>query len=127
MRGRGIRGGDEAKEQIMKTRLIMGRVVLLTLLAVSAARAADNVPAASQPADRATLEKHFAEMLTNATLAGSYSLEGDEQVHSDRYTIIKAVKGAGDNWVITAKVQYKGLGVPVDITVPVAWAGDTPM
>ena len=78
--------------------------------------------------DRAAREKWFAELLTNADLVGSFTTDGKEQApREDRYTILKAVKGEGDNWVITAKIGYKGIALPVDITVPVKWAGDTPM
>src|SRR5688572_17636355 len=87
-------------------------------------------PAAAplQGEDRAAREKWIAELLTNVELVGSYTTDGREQApREDRYTILKAAKGEGENWVITAKVGYKGMTVPVNFTVPVKWAGDTPM
>ena len=73
-------------------------------------------------------ERWFADLLTNAALVGSFTTDGDDRApKEDRYTISKAVKGEGDNWVITAVIGYKGFGVPVNITVPVRWAGDTPV
>lgn len=101
--------------------------LLLILAGASAVRAADRTPATQPVPDRAALEKQFASSLTNATLVGQYTIEGDAQPHNDRYTILKAVKGEGDNWVLTAKIEYKGFAVPIDITVPVIWAGDTPV
>lgn len=78
--------------------------------------------------DRAAREKWFADLLTNVELVGSFTTDGKEQApKEDRYTILKAVKGQGENWVLTAKVGYKGLSLPVDFTVPVKWAGDTPV
>lgn len=94
------------------------------------AKAPTRAAPATRPAaavDPAAREKWFAELLTNATLVGSYTMGQDRAPKEDRYTILKAVKGEGDNWVITAKVEYKGFAIPVDITVPVRWAGDTPM
>jgi hypothetical protein len=82
----------------------------------------------ADPADPAARERWFADLLTNADLVGSFTTDGrDHPPKEDRYTILKAVKGDGDNWVITAKVGYKGIALPVDITVPVKWAGDTPV
>ena len=104
---------------------------LLSLLSVVLIAALSAPSRAAEPAvpDRATLERAFADMLTNATMVGKYTVTGgdDKAAKEDRYTILKAVKADGDNWVITAKIGYKGMSLPVDITVPVRWAGDTPV
>jgi hypothetical protein len=114
----------------------MTRIILLVVVTVLAASvvglAAGGRPAdaaAAKPGqDQASREKWFAELLTNADLVGSFTTEGrDAPPKEDRYTILKAVKGEGENWVLTAKIGYKGISVPLDITVPVKWAGDTPM
>ena len=85
-------------------------------------------PAKDQAKDQGTLEKEFADLLTGATLAGSFTAGAKGgQPREDRYTILKAVKGKGEDWVITAKIEYKGIGLPIDLTVPVKWAGDTPV
>ena len=118
----------------------MTRVMLVSLLAVAMPRVARSAapaePAArAEPAaaaahaeDRAAREKWFADLLDNVELVGSFTTDGkDQPPREDRYTILKAAKGDGENWVITAKVGYKGMSVPVNFTVPVKWAGDTPM
>ena len=89
-------------------------------------------PAATQPAetltDSAAAEARFAELLTGATLVGKYTVEGsDAAPKDDRYQIIKAAKADGDNWAITSSIEYKGFGIPVTLTIPVKWAGDTPV
>src|SRR5690349_10078511 len=84
------------------------------------AGAADAPPAK----DQATLEREFAAMLTGVTLVGSYTASDSPDIKQDRYEIIKAVKGDGDKWTITAKIEYKGFAVPANISVPVMWAGD---
>jgi hypothetical protein len=82
----------------------------------------------SEPVDRAALEKRFAESLTGATLVGKYTIEGsDAAPKEDRYRITKVTKGEGDNWTIVSSVEYKGFGIPVSLTIPVKWAGDTPV
>lgn len=88
---------------------------------------ADTPAAAAAAKDQETRDKWFADLLTNADLVGQYTASDAKDAKEDRYTILKAVKGEGDKWVITAKIAYKGVGVPMDITVPVRWAGDTPM
>ena len=94
--------------------------------AAGAERGADR--GAAQGEDRAAREKWFADLLSNVELVGSFTTDGKQQPpREDRYTILKAAKGEGENWVITAKVGYKGMSLPVNFTVPVRWAGDTPM
>ena len=118
----------------------MTRVMLVSLLALTVPRvghsaapaepAADAKPAATavQGEEQAVREKMFAALLDNVELVGSFTTDGkDQPPREDRYTILKAAKGEGENWVITAKVGYKGMSVPVNFTVPVKWAGDTPV
>ena len=118
-------------------KLVAASALSLSALFASAvppvARAAD--APATQPAaaagqaapDQAALDKAFGELLTNAVMVGSFTTGRDGPPRVDRYMILKAVKADGDNWVITAKIEYKGLALPMDITVPVKWAGDTPV
>ena len=94
-------------------------------IASLSARAAPSTSPA--PQDQIARERWFADLLTNAVMVGSYTAGNNGNPRADRYTILKAVKGEGDNWVITARIEYKGIGLPVDITVPVRWAGDTPV
>jgi hypothetical protein len=60
-------------------------------------------------------------------MVGGFTTGRDTNVRNDRYTLLKATKGEGDNWVITAKIEYRGFALPLDLTVPVKWAGDTPV
>jgi hypothetical protein len=110
-------------------RMLAPALALISLLGTNFVAAAD-APAAKEAApakDQAALEKAFADLLTGASLVGSYTMGKDATPKEDRYTIIRAVKGEGDEWTITAKVEYKGLSLPIDIKVPVKWAGDTPV
>jgi hypothetical protein len=86
-------------------------------------------PATTQPAlTRAQLEKRFAVEMTDATLSGSYSLgEKDAPAGTDHYTIVSAVKGAGDRWTLNARIQYGSHDLTLPLSLPVRWAGDTPV
>ena len=83
--------------------------------------------AATPGSDRTALEQDFAKKLTNVRMVGSYMLGKDGEPKQDSYTLVRAVKKDGDIWAITAKVEYRGFAVPVEIDVPVLWAGDTPV
>ena len=108
--------------------LMVAIVLPVSFTSLATRGAPADAPPGKAPQDQASREKWFAELLTNADLVGSFTTDGrDAPPKEDRYTILKAVKGEGDNWVLTAKIGYKGISVPIDITVPVKWAGDTPM
>jgi len=93
--------------------------ILLVLLSAAACSRKD---AASE---QSRLERDFEQMLTGAVLAGKFQL-GD-RVSSDKYTISKASKVAGETWLIQSRIQYGTHDVTVPIPVTVKWAGDTPV
>jgi hypothetical protein len=75
-------------------------------------------------------EKKFADALSGAVLVGSFSIDGvktEKAPFSERYEL-KSVKKAKDGlWTFTAHVTYLKQDITLPITVPVVWAGDTPM
>ena len=78
--------------------------------------------------DQATLDRELSAMLTNVRLVGGYNandIDGDKK--NDGYTILSAKRGEGDEWIIVAQVDYKGVGLPIELKIPVIWAGDTPI
>jgi hypothetical protein len=97
-----------------------------------AACAAVVVPpvAADDDARQAQREKKFAEALSGAALVGHFSIDGvktDKLPFPERYEL-KSVKKAKDGqWTFTAHVTYLMQDITIPITVPVVWAGDTPM
>jgi hypothetical protein len=99
---------------------IFAALVFLTCYLVAA-------PPATQPSQTA-LENEFQRTMTNATMAGHYTLGDDKPPHEDKYTITSATKvPLTDKWVITSRIQYGEHDVTVPIIVPVKWAGDTPV
>jgi hypothetical protein len=88
----------------------------------------------SKPPAMDEKEKAFAELLTDATLAGEFTVErprkGDDPGASssrDRYTI-KSVKKVGEHkWLINSQIVYGKLDVTVPVAVEVHWADDTPV
>ncbi len=99
---------------------------------LAAACAAVVVPpaAAGDDAKQAQREAKFAQSLSGAVLVGTFSIDGvkaEKLPFTERYEL-KSVKKAKDGlWTFTAHVTYLKLDVTLPITVPVVWAGDTPM
>ena len=109
------------------------------VLAIIACAKAETAPA-TQPAqaipDRRELEKRFELAMTNATLVGYYSIDGqtDAQPGEDRYVIQRASKVAApsagkenDLWLLVWRARVGGRDISIPLVIPVKWAGDTPV
>ncbi len=120
-------------------------MLAIMLVAVPAMTSADEVPAGDQLAQvgatfqvgagakvqnakQAELEKAFGELLSGATLKGSFTVTGkDGAPKPEKYTLGKVTKGKGDNWVFQARIQYGDHDITLPLSLPVKWAGDTPV
>ena len=103
--------------------LTWGVCLLSVTLAV---RAEDTQPAAE--VEMTVEEQAFAKLLTGADLVGSFTLDGrDGAPQQDRYSITKATKVKGNNWVIYARIKYGEVDITVPVAVKVDWAGKTPV
>jgi hypothetical protein len=70
-------------------------------------------------------------MLSGATLDGSFTSTGPgsdpAKLSRDKYTLGDVKKIGGDLWLIPARIQYGTHDVTLPVTVPIRWAGDTPV
>jgi hypothetical protein len=70
-------------------------------------------------------------MLSGATLEGTYTstAPGSDpaKLSQDKYTLGDVRKIAGRLWLIQARIEYGEHDVTLPITVPIDWAGDTPV
>jgi hypothetical protein len=86
---------------------------------------------ATQPAPaktQAELEADLEKTLTNATLEGSFNFSGNtQQLRTDRYSLGIVKKGTGKLWMIQAKMDLGGGEMTIPISLPIEWAGDTPV
>jgi hypothetical protein len=137
---RGKRSVDNAFPAARSAILVLGAVAF-----VAANRALAQQPAGQQLApaaettgqappssqDRAALEKAFARMLSRATLEGSFTSTGagrdPTKLSREKYTLGQVQKLAGNLWLIPARIQYGEHDVTLPVTVPIRWAGDTPV
>jgi hypothetical protein len=86
--------------------------------------------AAEEDAKQLAREKKFAESLSGAVLVGTFSIDGmktDKLPLAERYELKSVKKNKDGLWTFTAHVTYLKLDVTLPVTVPVVWAGDTPM
>ena len=75
-------------------------------------------------------ENAFSERMAKTALIGAFTFDGqnlDEAPKAERYEIASVVKAAGNQWIFTARVKYLNFDTTLPITVPVEWAGDTPI
>ena len=75
-------------------------------------------------------EKQFTESLSGSVLVGTFSIDGlspDKSPLPERYELKSVKKTADGLWTFKARLTYLNQDLTVPITVPVVWAGDTPM
>jgi len=104
------------------TWLAQSSVLLLLLPSLAA------VPAV---ADELTpREQAFTTQMENCVLVGTFTVDGQtdgDPLKPERYEIESAVKASGDLWVFTVRIKYGKLDTKLPVTVPLLWAGETPM
>ena len=78
-----------------------------------------------QAARIAALEKQLA----GATLAGHFTVTGakDFEPATERYQLGKVKHLEGESWLIESRITYGEHDVTLPLTLPIRWAGDTPM
>lgn len=100
-------------------------VLLVLFMLVSVRVAAADDPAPTQAEREAALAK----MLSGATLEGSFTASGGDntKLTSDKYTLGEVKNVGGNNWTFPARIQYSDKDFTLPLTLPIEWAGDTPV
>lgn len=78
----------------------------------------------------AARDEAFSKSMAKSVLVGSFTIDGkesDKAPKSERYEIESVVKASDNLWIFTTRVKYGNLDTKLPITVPMEWAGDTPM
>ena len=127
----------------MKVARTVSRLIFVclaaALLAASLLGASAQEPSASQQAEPPEVDPSIADAarvaelekaLSHATLVGHFTTTGAEQggkPTAERYELGE-VKHIGSNqWLIQSRIKYGDHDVTVPLTLPIRWAGDTPM
>ncbi|RIK85522.1 MAG: hypothetical protein DCC67_03765 [Planctomycetota bacterium] len=108
-------------------RVLLSGVALPACLAGAAA--SQRARAAEDAAPDARLIADLEQALSHAVLTGRFTVTGgdSEKLTAERYEL-GDVKHLGDGqWLIQARIRYAEHDVSLPLTLPVRWAGDTPI
>lgn len=81
-------------------------------------------------AEIAARDEAFSKSMAKSVLVGSFTIDGkvsEEAPKAERYEIESVTKASENLWIFMTRVKYGKLDTKLPITVPVEWAGDTPM
>jgi hypothetical protein len=115
--------GANAMNHRRFSRLISCLPVALSLATATAAADESKEPDDQQIAE---LEK----TLSNAALVGHFTTTGKEEnskLSEERYELGEVKHLGNDQWLIPARIKYGEHDVTLPLTLPIRWAGDTPM
>ena len=104
-------------------------VVLAVVFAAGWLLAKSGVGQAVDSASLTDLERDFAERMQNVALVGYFTIEGRENQggRPERYEIASVTKVGENDWRFDARITYGNTDVTLPVTLPIVWAGDTPM
>ena len=83
-----------------------------------------------QAAEIVAREEAFSKSMSHCVLVGSFTMDGKEAdgiPKAERYEIESVTKASENLWIFLTRVKYGKLDTKLPVTVPVEWAGDTPM
>lgn len=73
-------------------------------------------------------EQAFRAAMSGAALVGNFTIDGKAgDLKPERYEIGQIRKVADDMWLIPTRIVYGGNDVTLPISLPVKWAGETPV
>lgn len=75
-------------------------------------------------------EEAFSKSLSGCVLVGSFTTDktaSKDTPKAERYEIESVTKASENLWIFMTRVKYGKLDTKLPITVPVEWAGDTPI
>jgi len=107
--------------------LVSGAALLASVSLFLPVRAA-TVP--DEDTKAAQREAEFSKSMEKSVLVGTFTVDGKddgEPLKAERYEIESVVKASDNLWIFTTRVKYGKLDTKLPITVPMEWAGDTPM
>ncbi|MFO1020860.1 MAG: hypothetical protein U0903_09215 [Planctomycetales bacterium] len=111
----------------------LGLLLLIgfAFLAASVTQAADPpVAPKAEKKSREQLEQELSKTLSGCQLVGEFTVDGqprDGNPKTEKYVITSATKLQGDMWLLVSRIQYGKKDLTLPLTLPIVWAGDTPV
>lgn len=104
----------------------MYRCFCVLFLALSIA---ELVHSAELSAEQKKLYADLERSLTGAVLVGHFTVSGHDtfEPKPERYELTGVKHVGDDNWMFAARIKYGEHDVTLPITLPIKWAGDTPV
>jgi hypothetical protein len=111
------------------SRIFLSLAIAFVFVLAASLWADDTPPGVPEIPDRETLEKRFDEMLSGATLVGSFTDSSAPAAapSEDRYTISDVSKLRDDYWIFETRIEYGDEDRTMRLPLQVKWAGDTPV
>ncbi len=108
--------------------------VMCVVVVATAAPTLDAHADESKPPQITERDAQFAEMLTGAKLTGNFTVTGAQdadappKLRTERYDLeeVRKIDDQG-HWLFKARIRYGENDVTIPMTLPVEWAGDTPV
>lgn len=71
----------------------------------------------------------FAKQLSGVKLSGHFSISGEKETElsTEEYELQGVMHVKGEFWLFQARIRYGDHDVTLPLTLPVRWAGDTPV
>ena len=88
---------------------------------------------ADEKSDEAAIverEAAFSKSMEKCVLTGTFTIDGkedDDPLKAESYEIESVTKATDNLWIFMTRIKYGKLDTKLPITVPLEWAGDTPM
>ena len=76
------------------------------------------------------MEREFQQSLNGATLIGHFVVTGEKlpsKLNPEKYSILGVKKVKPNHWEFRARIEYGKHDITIPLTLPVYWAGDTPV
>jgi hypothetical protein len=114
-------------------RLVVRSLAAVALLFAAVAAIAQEAPPAATPLEKDAAEQAervaaLEKSLSGAVLVGHFTITGrDGEPREERYELGEVKHLQGDMWLISARIKYGENDVTIPLTLPIRWAGDTPV
>jgi len=113
----------------MLVRICLSILFVLVLFSATTSTAIAEQPASPSDAQQTKRDAALEKSLTGATMVGYFtdSNAAATKLTADRYDL-KSVRHLGkDQWLFQTRIRYGDHDITLPLTLPIYWAGDTPM
>ncbi len=110
--------------------MMMKFAMLCGALLIASAGASAGLGEELSEAEITARDDAFSKSMTKCVLVGSFTVDGKESEgtpKAERYEIESVTKASENLWIFMTRVKYGKLDTKLPITVPIEWAGDTPL